>query len=167
MRLLTMSLLCFSFLAYTGCGDTTGDTAHSEAGHDDHEDHDGEHGDEHEHAETYAEAMEELGELQATIDKAFTADTPDDAHEALHKVGHVLDLLPKLAKKEEFAAEKVEEIKTAADELFEAYGDLDGMMHGQGDADYADIGKKIAASMAKMEPSPTAEDASEGESETE
>ncbi len=102
----------------------------------------------HTHATTLPGAMKELEEHIATITKAFTASKPDDAHDALHDVGHVLIGLPDLAKS--LPEEKKAAVKKAADELTSCFSALDETMHGGPETPFTKVGERITAAMAEL-----------------
>jgi hypothetical protein len=126
-------LACFSFTLTTGCQETAPETAQVE------EDHQHEHA----HAETLAEAVTELNELHSEIAKAFTADKPDDAHDALHDVGHVLEELAPLAKNEKLPDDRMAAIETAVTTLMDGYGELDKTMHGAEGKSWSEVSASI------------------------
>lgn len=126
-------LACFSFALTSGCQETAPETAHVE------EDHQHEHA----HAETLAEAVTELNELHSEIAKAFTADKPDDAHDALHDVGHVLEELAPFAKNEKLPDDRVAAIETAVTTLMDGYGELDKTMHGAEGKSWSEVSASI------------------------
>lgn len=122
-------LLGAALLSFAGCGGEEGDdtsetTEHGEDGHHDHDGHE-----EHAHAETYDEAVTELDELYASIKEAAEAGDISKAHNPLHEVGHVLELVEDLAKEEKKTNEEVTEINAAIEELMTAYGDVDAALH--------------------------------------
>ena len=55
-----------------------------------------EHGEGHHHPETLADALTELTELRDTIRDAFAADDTDKAHDPLHEVGHIIEVVQEL-----------------------------------------------------------------------
>lgn len=143
-------VLCFSVAAFVGCGDTTdesngGDNTESHDGHD--------HGDEHAHEpENFAEALEEVKEMKTTICKAFADGTPDDAHTPLHNVGHALEELSEMAKKEaDVTPEQLEAVKAQVEVLFEGFAKLDGVMHGGPEVKIEDLEKDLTAAITELE----------------
>jgi hypothetical protein len=113
-------LACLSFTLTAGCQETAPENAKVEE----------DHSHEHAHAETLAEALTELTEFHSDIAAAFTAEKPDDAHDALHDIGHVLEELTPLAKNEKLPEDRVAAIETAVKTLMDGYGELDKTMHG-------------------------------------
>lgn len=89
------------------------------------------HAPEHEaRPDSYAAAVAQIREHGATIARAYSAGTPDEAHEALHEVGHLLGLLPELAGDTGMQGEDRQAVQDASRQLMEAYGKLDQLMHG-------------------------------------
>ena len=80
--------------------------------------------------DSYAAAMAQIREHGATIAQAYSAGTPDEAHEALHEMGHLLGLLPELAGDTGMQEEDRQAVQDASQQLMEAYGKLDQLMHG-------------------------------------
>lgn len=130
--------LCFGLFA-VGCGPAPQTATENHSG----EEHDEEH-----EAHTFAEVMEELGGQYTTIKTAFESNSPDDAHGALHEVGHALESLTKIAEKdEEMTDEMKESLTSSVNSLYEAFGSLDDMMHGGDEVDFAEVDKKASAAM--------------------
>lgn len=146
-------LACCSLALTTGCQETAPETTQAE------EDHQHEHA----HAETLAEAVTELNELHSEIAKAFTAEKPDDAHDALHDVGHVLEELAPLAKNEKLPDDRVAAIETAITTLMDGYGELDKTMHGAEGKSWSEVSASIDEALNSIkaavsgEPVPSAE----------
>lgn len=101
----------------------------------------------HKHAETYPEAVAELEEMNQAIAAAFAANDPDAAHDPLHEVGHVLDELPSLAKKQALSDEALAAIGSAVEKLFNAFGKVDEKFHGGEGATYDEVKADIDAAM--------------------
>ena len=96
----------------------------------------------------FSEALQRLNVLAETISKAFQANTPDDAHDSLHSVGHLLESIPGLAN--HLSDEKKTVFKVSVDELFECYGALDETMHGGPDTPYSKVAERIRTAMAAL-----------------
>lgn len=101
----------------------------------------------HKHAETYPEAVAELEEMNKVIATAFASNDLDAAHDPLHEVGHVLDELPALAKKQELSDDAVAAIGAAVEKLFEAFGKVDAKFHDEEGATYDEVKADIDSSM--------------------
>ncbi|MFM7920235.1 MAG: hypothetical protein ACKPJJ_08420 [Planctomycetaceae bacterium] len=116
-----------------------------------------EHGEGHHHPETLAEALTELTELRDTIRDAFAADDTDKAHDPLHEVGHIIEVVQELAEKEKLPEERLAAVKTSTEELFTAFGEVDKTMHGGEGSSYKDVSAKIDAAMAALKSAITGE----------
>ena len=129
-----------------GCGNSSeSDPATAGAtGHDD--DHDHSHGGHH-HAETLPEAITELTEMRNTIRDAFAKNDVDTAHDPLHEVAHVLELIPGLAEKQGITGDALATIKSSTETLFEAFGNVDKTLHGGEGSTYAEESEKIDAAL--------------------
>ncbi len=130
-----------------GCG-TSSESNPSTAGatgHDD--DHGHSHGGDHHHAETLPEAITELTEMRNTIRDAFAKNDVDTAHDPLHEVGHVLELIPGLAEKHGVTGDALATIKSSTETLFEAFGNVDKTLHGGEGSTYAEESEKIDAAL--------------------
>jgi len=113
---------CFAVIGCQQNGHSSTE-AHSETGHsDDHSSH---------HPETFEEAAQQIGEMGEEILGAFEGGTPDAAHGALHEIGHVIDSLPKLAAQTSMDEEATRTIDDATEKLMNAFGALDGALHGE------------------------------------
>jgi len=136
MRSLTWQLCllaCLSFSLTAGCQETAPENTQAEE----------DHAHEHAHAETLAEAITELTELHSDIAAAFKADKPDDAHDALHDIGHVLEELTPLAKNEKLPEDRVAAIETAVKTLMDGYAELDKTMHGTEGKGWTEVSTSI------------------------
>ncbi len=109
-----------------------------------------EHGQKHEPA-NLAEGLEQLNEYCKEVKTAFEKDTPEDAHDALHEVGHLLEALPALAEKGgKLASAEIDTLKKQVEELFDAFGKLDETMHGGEAVVYSEIDSKIQTAMNSL-----------------
>lgn len=104
----------------------------------------------HAHPETFVAAMQELETAKSQIQTAFENGTPDDAHDALHEIGHVLECLPELAKTETEDPAQHQAVADATDKLFDAYEKLDGSMHGGDEVKYESIKEDIDSAIATL-----------------
>jgi hypothetical protein len=109
-----------------------------------------EHGHEHAHAETLAEAVTELDELHGAISKAFSANTPDDAHDPLHDTGDVLNEVVELAKTEKLPEDRLAAIETSVKALLDGYGELDKTMHGGEGKTWEEVSGPINESLKNL-----------------
>jgi len=143
IRLPFVPSLCIAAITILaiGCGKNTSDDQRPPVSIDELETaHEG-----HAHAETYAEAVAELEEMNKTISAAFAANDIDSADEPIHEVGHVLDEVVTLAKKETMPEEAVAAISAAVEKLFDAFGRVDEKIHGGEGATYGEVQADIDA----------------------
>lgn len=116
----------------TGCGSPTPPAgapqpgAASTAAHSDDHGHD--HGD-HVHPATLAEGVEQLQKALATITTSLATGAKDEADEAVHEVGHILEDLEKLVEKQTVTAELKETGRAALAELTDCFDKLDQALH--------------------------------------
>jgi hypothetical protein len=125
--------------------------------HTDKHDHEHEHGHDHEHAEgehahpeTYAAAVAELETLRAAVEKASAGDDLAKADDDVHEIGHLLEDVGKLAEKEPVSDEAKAKIKSAVEDLLDAFEQIDAKIHSDQGKTYADIADKISAAMAVL-----------------
>lgn len=138
-------VLGFSLLVGSGCSDTTKtDLVISSQNHGhDHEVHD--HG-----PESLKDALAELTSLRNTIRDSFSKNEQDAAHDPLHEVGHVLEAIPELAKKENATAENQATIERSVNDLMDAFGRVDKTMHGQEGSTYTEESATIDAALESL-----------------
>jgi hypothetical protein len=144
-------------LAAAGCtrpAGVAGKSTQSGHGHDEHahshDDHD--HGHDHGHAPgkpavAFPAAVAEVVRLDDAIRKAFAAQDTAAADEPIHAIGHLLEQLPELAKTHG-AGVDVDAVKKSSGLLFEAYGRIDGKLHGGEGSDYDTEAQGIARELA-------------------
>ncbi|TWT71780.1 hypothetical protein [Crateriforma conspicua] len=158
-RIPATSLLTLPIVvAFAGCGPTdtsSGDATTQNPGHDDHDrDHDGHDHGSHDHPESLGEAVEHIQEMGGTIVTAFESGDPEDAHHELHEIGHVIESLPGLAKKANLTSEQQDAINNATEALIDAFGELDGTLHGGDDVETGAISKQISDQIEKLKTMP-------------
>lgn len=108
-------------------------------------DHDHDHDHDHGHRPASLEAaVEEVLACRDVIRSAMEKDKPDDAHDPLHEVGELLELLPDLAAETDLPKEEWEALKAATDRLMDAFGQIDKAFH-QKDGDRQGAYEKSAA----------------------
>lgn len=151
---LTVAIALLACYPLSGCGNG-GDpenAAQSEA-HDDHDhDHHGEEGHGHDHPETLAEAVAEIAATSDAIKAAMEADDLKKADGPVHSIGHLLEELEELAKKQELSEEQMTVLTTARDALFEAFAGLDETIHGKTDGkSWADVSETIQKSVSELQ----------------
>ncbi|MEM1068918.1 MAG: hypothetical protein AAGI63_08490 [Planctomycetota bacterium] len=174
-------LVGFSMVVLTGCGESasesvaqtdSGDHDHDHGDHDhghDHGDHDhGDHGDhdhgdhdhgdhdhgdegDHDHPETLAEAINELVAAHETIAEGFAGEDPEVVHGPLHDIGHVLEDVEALVKKSELDDDTKNKLEEAVEQLFLAYGAVDGKLHDKPNGkDYSEVAEQIDAAISTL-----------------
>ncbi len=120
-----------------------------------HADHTTHVGDGHPQPENFAQGVSELKEQYSAIKKAFEeADTKkalEQAHEPLHVVGEILEVLPELAKQANLSPEDLQTVKKSVDALFEGYGSVDGAVHAGKEPDYKAVAANLDEAMAAIE----------------
>ncbi len=112
----------------------TEESDHDDHDHD-HEDHDHgdhDHGDHDEPAlESLAAGLDKLESEFSVIKAAFEKDSPEDAHDELHDIGHLLESLEQWVASDS-AANEVDQAAAAplVKTLFTSFGNLDDTLHG-------------------------------------
>ncbi len=97
----------------------------------------------------YGESVGSLRKFHDQIKTAFEAGKPEDAHDALHEIGHVLEALEKQVAT--LPADKQEAGKAAVKALFDGYTKIDKSMHGGDEVKYADLGEDLSKNVAALE----------------
>ena len=117
-------------------------TAGGEAGHD------------HDHGakpEDFASAMKILEGYSSDILTAFKDGKPEEAHDALHSIGHLLESLPELAMKDkELGDEAKTQLNQAVESLFDSFTKLDGTLHGGEAADVDAVSEDVNKAMEQL-----------------
>lgn len=119
--------------AATGCRPPTSMATAAKPAADDH-DHDHEHGHDADNAESFAAGITKLESLTEGLAGKLADKAGEEADDAVHEIGHLLEEVRDLAKKEGFtdAAAK------ALDELEDCFGTVDEAFHSaEKDADPA------------------------------
>lgn len=145
LRSSRLVILGLFVLAGSGCEESTntntmagpGEHAHAHEGHG--------HG-----PESLADALNELTTMRNSIRDAFAKNDQDAAHDPLHEVGHVLEAIPELAKKENAAAENQAAIEKSVNDLMDAFGRVDKTMHGQEGSTYSEESATIDAALEAL-----------------
>lgn len=105
--------------------------------HDHHDDHGHDHG--HDHPATLGDAVDRIGKMLASLEKAFMEDDHDEADSIVHEIGHLLeDGEGLLAKAPEAVAAKA---RGAWKELGDCLADVDEKLHEAADGKDAGDGK--------------------------
>jgi len=102
--------------------------------------------DDHKQATSLKKALETIERYRAEIKEAFSKKQPEDAHDALHEVGHSLESITNLAGTT--TTEAKQSVKKAVDELFACFGAMDDTLHGKTGKSYDEVGERIDAAMA-------------------
>ncbi|MCA9010076.1 MAG: hypothetical protein KDB01_10035 [Planctomycetaceae bacterium] len=144
-RSIRLMVLGFFALSGSGCEESTNTTTMAPPG-----DHGHAH-DEHAHGpESLSDALNELTTMRNSVRDAFAKNDPDAAHDPLHEVGHVLEAIPELAKKENAAAENQAAIEKSVNDLMDAFGRVDKTMHGQEGSTYSEESATIDAALEAL-----------------
>lgn len=139
-----VSLLAILGWTFVGCAPAPAPPAPAPATNAGHG-HEHGHGHGHEHPKTFAEAVQQIEGLRKAIAEAFAANDLEKADGPVHEIGHLLEDAEALAKKENVADEAV---KKALGDLFEAFGQIDGKIHGKPDGKtYAEVAPALEAAM--------------------
>jgi hypothetical protein len=174
-QIILTGLALAGFTFSTGCQPTTAvsttttPTKASTAAHDDHADGEGhdhdhaddegheheghDHGDEgHNHASmTMASLLGEIEESRSAIEAAYAKDTPDDAHDAMHDVFHLVEDLSAVAKNTDLDEAQTADVKSAQEALLDAFELLDAGLHGGEAKKYSDVADTIKGAMEKLQ----------------
>ena len=102
---------------------------------------------EHAGPESFSEAAEQLVMMKNKIRDGFASGDVDSAHGPLHEVGHLLDDMAMLAKKENLPAEQMTAVEEAKETLFDAFGEIDKTLHGGEGSTYDEKAEMIQAAM--------------------
>lgn len=142
IRALTMCALTMLSITISGC-DAPKPAVKADAGHD--------HGHDHEELAigNFSESVGTLRKFHDEIKTAFEAGKPEDAHEALHEIGHVLEALEQQATG--VAPDKVEGAKAAVKALFDGYIKIDKSLHEGTEIKYSDLSADLVANVAALE----------------
>ncbi len=168
MKTLDLLLTLTLFLAVTGCGSPDQSASNSSSqssavedhdhdGHDhDHKDHGHDDHDGHGHKESgqpesFAEAVGQINALGSKITAAFAKGEPDDAHDELHDIGHVIECLPELAKKAGLPEPKQKKVSEVTEMLMDAFGELDGTLHGGEKVDVEKISTTVSEQIEELQ----------------
>ncbi|MEM6777098.1 MAG: hypothetical protein AAF670_05545 [Planctomycetota bacterium] len=119
---------------------------HSEHAHDSHEhDHDAEG-----QPNSLGDAARKIASMGTKITAAFAGETPDEAHEELHDIGHLIETLPGLATKADLPEEQQAAVRDSMEALMDAFGELDATLHGGDEVDVDQVSEKISTELEKL-----------------
>ena len=96
----------------------------------------------------YAAAVAALERHGIAVRQAFTGGAPEKAHDSLHELGNILDKFPTMVDGTQLSPADRDAVKTASEELFDAYTELDMSMHGGDAVKYEDLEEKIDTNLA-------------------
>ena len=145
LRSSRLVILGLFVLAGSGCEESANTNTMAGPGEHAH-DHEG-----HGHGpESLSDALNELTTMRNSIRDAFAKNDQDAAHDPLHEVGHVLEAIPELAKKENAAAENRAAIEKSVNDLMDAFGRVDKTMHGQEGSTYSEESATIDAALEAL-----------------
>lgn len=163
MKTINFLLIPTLVLALIGCGSTEQSVSDSSSqstavelhDHDDHDGHDHDHdGHDHEESgqpESFAEAIGQISDMGSKIRAAFAKGEPGDAHDELHDIGHMIESLPELAKKAGLPETKQKKVGEVTEALMDAFGELDGTLHGGEKVDVEEISTTISAQIEGLQ----------------
>lgn len=147
----TLLLACGVLVGLNGCTPANDSATSESEAHDDHDhehDHDHDHGDEY---ESYAAAVAAIAQLRDSVRDGMAADNHEEADEALHEIGHLLEHVPELAEKASADSIDVDAVKQAVDTLLDAFGRIDETLHGGEGSTYDDESAEIDAAIATLQ----------------
>jgi len=127
-------------LAFVGCEPMPKKPA--AGGHD--------HAHTHEGPDSYSAAVTDIEKYQGIVKKAFEDNKIDDAHDALHDIGHAIESIGKLAAKEGFAEADLASAKKATESLLDAFGAIDETLHGGKGKSYSEVSDQVDGALATL-----------------
>lgn len=99
----------------------------------------------------FQSTLNQVESMKTEICKAFTDGQPDEAHDALHEVGHVLEQLPELANKAaQLSESQVAAVQQSVEQLFNGFGQMDDQLHGGDQIDVATIEKQLSQALTDL-----------------
>ena len=99
----------------------------------------------------FSAGVKELDRLHSTIVAAYTENQPENAHDALHVVGEVLELLPQLAEKAAISGDGLAAVRDATHVLADSFTTLDDAMHDEKPVEFEPIKQKLADAMTRLQ----------------
>ena len=134
-----LSVVALRF-AFVGCEPMPKKPA--DGGHD--------HAHSHEGPDNYSAAVSDIEKYQGIVKTAFENNKIDDAHDALHDIGHAIESIGTLAAKEGFAEADLASAKKASESLLDAFGAIDETLHGGKGKSYSEVSEQIDAALATL-----------------
>ena len=142
--------------AHSHTGDDCGHAHchHHEAGHS-HTGHascDHEHCDHGHHArpKDFGSGVAALQQYHATVRDSLEAGQIAKADEALHAAGNLLEVLPGLAEDAGLDSQTAASVRSAAEKMFVAYGQVDRAIHADEVPDYAAVADQLDQALAEI-----------------
>lgn len=114
----TLAMLAF-FAAHTGCGPSVTPPKPVAA----HADHD------HDEPTSFADGIAKLESLGGDLATKLGEGASEAADDAVHDLGHLLEVVREFANKESFAGDAAAAVTAALDELEECFGKVDEAFH--------------------------------------
>lgn len=97
---------------------------------------------------SFSEVVEDLMTMHDKIGDAFANGNPEDAHGALHEVGHTLGKIAvRAAAEKKLTVEQTVQLQSASKSLSSAYGELDNSLHGHDGKPYVELKDEMNSSM--------------------
>ena len=134
-----------SLLVGSGCSDAARKGTRKPSSTHDHSHAEHDHG-----PQSLKDAIVELTILRDTIRDSFAKNDQDAAHGPLHKVGEVLEAIPKLSVTENLGAEQQTAIETLVTTLMDAFGRVDKTMHGLEGSTYTEESTTIDTALTDL-----------------
>ena len=107
-------------------------------------------GHDHEGPNSYADAVANIEKYQGIVKAAFDKNQIDDAHDALHDIGHSIESVGTLASKEGFADADLAAAKKSSESLLDAFGAIDETLHGGKGKNYGEVSDQIDEAIATL-----------------
>ena len=132
-----------------------GDHDHDDHNHGDHDDGDHEH--QHGHADhdhdslTLADVMKTYQDQRSAIEAAFDKDSPGDAHDPMHQIGHTLGDFRVAARNQNLDEPQTSTLNEHVENLMDAFMAIDEGFHGGEETSYDDVREKIETATAGVQ----------------
>ena len=108
------------------------------------------HAHSHEGPNSYADAVADIEKYQGIVKAAFDKNQIDDAHDALHDIGHAIESVGTLASKEGFADADLAAAKKSSESLLDAFGAIDETLHGGKGKNYGEVSDQVDEAIATL-----------------
>ncbi|MCA9199535.1 MAG: hypothetical protein KDA87_18450 [Planctomycetales bacterium] len=104
------------------------------------------------HAEmSFGDIVSEVVELKTAIQTAYDAGNPDNAHDAMHEIGHMIMHLGEAAGKAGMSTEDQASVTAAAEQLMEDFGKIDAGMHDGNIVPFSDVADSVEENLAVLQ----------------